>query len=603
MTDPTAILYDAADAELFLAERPVVAGILTLTPDARAVLVRSSIDVTGSHEFLGDRAEFRIMARIRHACRTLNTALERTDDSLRLPAKEALRHDAHMLSALFLRLWFAVQGSGPWLIPNATGFDEADNPAAAHSLLLERIRRASRHHLHFLGSVAPGARFVLNSINAVAARLNGRNRVIVTHGLEYGMPHLAAHGMADPSARLVCLRGASGRSWRDVASALKSIWTGFSSSPSPLVIPARLDERGLNAAREALSSIRDPAIVRGFAVFGELVCREAVLTDSMADGMLPVLKALKPRALLAFALRWGSGAAIGEAAGRVSIPRYLVSHGSHTRLNDAIGRFVETELASGLLVSCFADRAVVQSPPAQAVLDAIAPGLPSIRCRPIMWAYRDLPPRPAKGQRTILHAGTFKPIKMPRPWVYETPDEYLEGIAALIRAIEPLRNTELVIRLRPLPECSVATMETLLPRAANCRFQTGGSFLDDLSRADLLVSYSSTTIEEALHSRRPVLLWGGAKRYRHLPARGTIPTMQDRAAVYGTEEPAALSELIAGILDAHHARPLTDEEIAPYVWPAGTGGGGELVELMVRPPGSVAQPLATPQGMNCLQAP
>ena len=79
----------------------------------------------------------------------------------------------------------------------------------------------------------------------------------------------------------------------------------------------------------------------------------------------------------------------------------------------------------------------------------------------------------------------------------------------------------------------------------NCRFQTGGSFLDDLANADLLVSYCSTTIEEALQARRPVLMWGGTRRYSHLPARETVPSPGSRAAVYRA---ASEADLVSGVV-------------------------------------------------------
>ena len=43
------------------------------------------------------------------------------------------------------------------------------------------------------------------------------------------------------------------------------------------------------------------------------------------------------------------------------------------------------------------------------------------------------------------------------------------------------------------------------------------SFHEVLAEADLLVSFSSTTIEEALVNDVPVLLYGGHGRYAHIP--------------------------------------------------------------------------------------
>jgi hypothetical protein len=96
-----------------------------------------------------------------------------------------------------------------------------------------------------------------------------------------------------------------------------------------------------------------------------------------------------------------------------------------------------------------------------------------------------------------------------------------------------------------------------------------------------LVAFRASTIEEAIHGRRPVLLWGGSARYRYLPARTTPPTPCDRGVVYAADDREALAVLLPAILDAHAGRPLTDVEIAPHVWPSGTPNIKDLARRMV----------------------
>ena len=86
--------------------------------------------------------------------------------------------------------------------------------------------------------------------------------------------------------------------------------------------------------------------------------------------------------------------------------------------------------------------------------------------------------------------------------------------------------------------------------------------------ADLVIAVFSTTIMQALHTRKPVLLWGGTKRYEYLPARRTFPTREDRAAVYTVDRVKDLGPMIEAILDAHAGIPLTDEELEGLVWSA-----------------------------------
>ena len=60
------------------------------------------------------------------------------------------------------------------------------------------------------------------------------------------------------------------------------------------------------------------------------------------------------------------------------------------------------------------------------------------------------------------------------------------------------------------------TVTKELSNYKNISIVTGGDFIEDLNNSDLLVSYSSTTIEEALNLRKPVLLYGGSNDYTHI---------------------------------------------------------------------------------------
>ena len=60
----------------------------------------------------------------------------------------------------------------------------------------------------------------------------------------------------------------------------------------------------------------------------------------------------------------------------------------------------------------------------------------------------------------------------------------------------------MIIRVRETDECSLSALSRLLPTSDTYEINAEGSFLNDLSKADLLVSFSSTTIEEALNLRK-----------------------------------------------------------------------------------------------------
>ena len=140
------------------------------------------------------------------------------------------------------------------------------------------------------------------------------------------------------------------------------------------------------------------------------------------------------------------------------------------------------------------------------------------------------------------------------------------GLQHLVEAIKLLENVLLVIRIRDeQDECNLHTLKTLVPLSLNIEFSTSVSFKDDLDRSDLLVSFSSTAIEEALYARKPVGLFGGSDRYRHLPGSREFPSIECRSAVYHLSK-HNLSEMLNQIVKVHKNTPLTENEIKPYVW-------------------------------------
>jgi hypothetical protein len=179
----------------------------------------------------------------------------------------------------------------------------------------------------------------------------------------------------------------------------------------------------------------------------------------------------------------------------------------------------------------------------------------------------------------ILLADSYASWWYTHGWVYLTSDEYVAAARTLCEAVADLPDCRLLVRAKKKPECDLAALEALTEPPANCAIKIRDvPFQDDLANADLLVGFHSTTIEEALHARVPVLLWGGTGRYRYLAARETPPTPDDRAAVYRVTNASMLRPMLAAILDAHVGRPLSDAEVADHVWPTQVPG----VEALAR---------------------
>jgi hypothetical protein len=150
--------------------------------------------------------------------------------------------------------------------------------------------------------------------------------------------------------------------------------------------------------------------------------------------------------------------------------------------------------------------------------------------------------------------------------VYETPDEYVATIRELIEAVDRVPDVFLVVKYRPLM-LSAHDLQTLLPASGRFCISVEESFSEVLAMADLLVSFSSTTIEEALQNRVPVLLYGGGGRYQHVSAFEVSPDGPVApAAAYAVRRPEHLADALKRILDANGRAPLPAELFQQYVY-------------------------------------
>lgn len=238
---------------------------------------------------------------------------------------------------------------------------------------------------------------------------------------------------------------------------------------------------------------------------------------------------------------------LAELCAKRGVRTLLVSHGSHVRPKNEPERIEWGEHGRALLRAPFSDIAL-QTPVAEGYIDAFGTESRVIRTGPLIWG------RPVERRksavRTIVHAGTPKAANSLRPFVYETPDEYIRGICELAAAVEGIQGAVLIVRFRPSPEISAEDIKDLVPFSDKVKLSIDGPFSAALGSADLLVSFSSTTIEEALQNRIPVLLYGGQGRYSHIPAYevedGSAPV--ERSAAYHVRGPGGLLSAIEGIL-------------------------------------------------------
>ncbi|QBK04705.1 hypothetical protein DW355_07885 [Hylemonella gracilis] len=182
-----------------------------------------------------------------------------------------------------------------------------------------------------------------------------------------------------------------------------------------------------------------------------------------------------------------------------------------------------------------------------------------------------------------MFAGNYVGENNHIPWIVETPDEFINGIAELAEAVGQIPEAKLVVRLKPQnnkTEINLAAIKQFVPHYPNVEISNEGSFKQALAATDLLVACISTTIDEALGAGRPVLLHSAHNRYHHLPGMSTLPSENHRNAVYVSGK-TPLVTLLKGIIDAHQNRPLNAAELSTYTWPTGTPDMDEFAKIVL----------------------
>lgn len=271
---------------------------------------------------------------------------------------------------------------------------------------------------------------------------------------------------------------------------------------------------------------------------------------------------------------------LAELCMSLNIPSVLVSHGSHVRPKNRTERIEWGEHGRGFLNMPFSHLALA-SPLAEGYMEAFPCRGRPVRTGPLTWGK---PVNRNKSERVlrkwinregvsrntciVLHAGTPKSTNALRLHVYETPDEYIQSLCDLAEAVQRSPYTLLVIKFRPSNELSVTDLKALVPFSEQVILETEAPFADLLSIADLLISFSSTTIEEALQNRIPVLLYGGSGRYQHVPAQEIkAGRLAQAAAVYHVREACDLPYAISTVLDLQQGRREDGELFEPYIYP------------------------------------
>ena len=609
MQNSVILLYDALDVRRFAAELSCT-NALALTPIARLALRDEGLVCRDTANIFRDRDHAACVAGIRHGVQRTEAALMRESD-LGPAAQHRLRCDLFYLSGVAWRAWLVLRRQASWRIPVDTVLGDFEDRAEAHTALLSHLLGRTRYFADASAGVWFDPRFprLFDCMHDALVRiLRARGPWVITYKRTTTDLVRALRSRRPPVRNCVPSPTGGGgwrqlvRSWRQIAT--EELRTAGGREPVTLLpvftrnLPAEQDATIRRAVGRVLAATDDPVVVRALDLTGRGFEDRTVRASALALGYRQVVKALRPLASITSDTSGPKAGPLAEACGRAGVRRITLNENPRPAQDGVAAATIMTMLDSLRAQVALSDEILVRSKPSFQTVKAAVRGhdreVPVIPVR----AYGPLLPARRTERPLILHAGNSSGWANFVPLVVETSDEYLANTSKLIEAARDLPEVDFEIRLRRKDELNADVLARLVEPPGNVRItspeeahpQRNRDFLKRLSACDVLISFHSTTIEQALHFRKPVVLWGPVRRFQHV-AGCSKPSCGGRAAVYVVERLGDLAPTLRAVVAAHRAYPLTDAELAPFFW---TPEVPELKDLAAELAGATAGETAGP---------
>ena len=363
-------------------------------------------------------------------------------------------------------------------------------------------------------------------------------KVLLVADDSYNMSNLISRIKAkDPKVFPIYINISKGNFWQHVKNALTGKEVFFSQGFNTVNISSSLNDALLNFA-DKVEKHKNSEIFNFLGVdlrsvlstyIGKTTSNEMALLENSIKQIYGIFDTQKPYlALSQHAL--GYSYALGEICSIENTLGLLITHGTHTVQKEDKCAQVEWGEHAKTIINTHFSHSAIQSPMADEFFNSLDDKYSiGLKTGPLIYSRlkhdeslsklkEQLIGKVHLDKKIIIHAGTPKGSKAIRPWVYETIDEYIRNINDLIDAVDSLNDVYLIVRFRPSDGLNKADFSKLIKSSNNYGVYSDGAFDDYLTVSDLLVSYSSTTIEEALQNDVVVLQYDHDDKYIHVQA-------------------------------------------------------------------------------------
>jgi len=564
MKKTVALIFDKNQADLLIRKVPSKINIYPMTPDVFFYLRSKKIKkIINPFNLNYDLINRKIVNELMNIENNFESTLNRKKD---IPDynRESIKNIFHVFASSSLFLWFKINEFNSFYIYNENKWEITNNKKIVFLNLNKYIYKhliVSFNLVEYKSNFFSKLAFTfINNYNLSRLKKN----VILTSGYVYGIKKIARNIISNnKNISIFHLENFDKNLFKIILSYFfrKKL---DSQTRINLLYKDKLNfdySEKLNFLNN-LNSIPIKIISKDIINFIKICLKNS---DASNEYLSFLLKKTKPKIIITHHQRWLQSVVLSSLAYKMNIPVYLISHGSHTYNKNKYIKFVNKYLSKGMISSPFSKYVVYQSPNTNSnILNNRKTKI--LKSLPIMWGNINIKKlENDSNTQYILHAGTAK-LYSTRAWIYENYFEYLNGINLLIKSVLKMKNVKLIVRLRPIEGCNIESIKKYLIQSDKIIFKTDGLFEEDLKKSCLLVSYCSTTIEESLYSNKPVAIFGGSERYRHLQGSLLLPKINKRYAVYILNN-KNIDIMLKNILKFHNNNALlSKQELKGYIW-------------------------------------
>lgn len=514
MHNNTGIVYLEKDAKLIAKTNPKIDRIIVFNPDCYEILkVKYKDIVKPSIHF----SPFKITERLIYYEKKVRDILKDKNLIDKDYVEETFVFQLiNILSSIeCINLSIINEKTKYWTLINKNKIIKINNKNEILSIIIKNIIENQIGQFKIKKDSKQKFRWILKLINFLIFKYAKRNKIWFT-GNNYGFPNIAKNIYEnDKDCSIFYLF--SDKKFIIIKSII-SLFKIFIRKKEIIGIEPVVDENRVyrNKIDIILEQTLDNELLKIKKLISKYLSEICDYTDNIYNYLDEIVFKTKPKLLIAHHLYFMEAITLGSIFNKYNKSCYILSHGSHRNSDNEFCNYELKRHANGLLYSKFASHIFVQNLGGDKLLKSISDKNKSllnnkkiINTKPIMWGKKINDRKVKKNKEFIfLHASTFKPLSA-RNLIYENSFEYFDNIINLSKAFDKLSNTKLIILAKNLTECSHLTLKENIKNFKNVIIKSSGtgdrqSFIDYLKNADCLISYSSTTIEEAIYNNIPV---------------------------------------------------------------------------------------------------